>query len=335
MSNFFKKTGTSISIESRYVEGKARGFKHNPEVYDQLGVLKIQKQEVSVMKKSFKAISAQYKKISEVIEKGSKDYLFFITEGRQNPKLGTVYNMYSDYLTKVNESRSTMLAHFNTIEEEWKALSKSDIKAIETKLDHANKALVTRQYYESNKEHNLAKEWDGKYTALVAEFVRMLHEFREKKETLHPQFLLRTIQAELILTRNLLTQADMAANAILQFGPVEPIRNEPFRLVVRDPYPMSEDEKKKLSTESSKNPYAQQVPSGNPYGAVPTVVQTTTVVTTYPRCQALYQFNASHPHELSFNVGDVLNVLDGNGAWWKAELRGQQGMIPSNYVQMI
>lgn len=334
-----------MNIESRYVEGKARGFKHNPEVHDQLGILKIQKSEVSLMKKSFKAVSGSYKKISEAIDKGAKDYLFFITEGRQNPKLGTVYNMYADYLTKANDSRQAMLAHFVTIEEEWKYLSKTDLKAIESKLDHANKALVTRQYYESNKEHNLAREWDGKYCAMITEFVKMLHELREKKETLHPQFVLRALQAELILTRQLLQQADLASNAILQFGPVDPIRCEPFRLIARDPYPMSDEEKKKLNPDN-KNPYAQSPSntSASPYGAQP-VVQTTVVTQTYaqplppkvagPRCQALYQFNASSPQELSFNVGDVLNVLDNNGAWWRAELNGREGMIPSNYVQMM
>jgi hypothetical protein len=36
--NFLKKTGQSASIEARYLEGKARGFKHPPEVAEQLEV---------------------------------------------------------------------------------------------------------------------------------------------------------------------------------------------------------------------------------------------------------------------------------------------------------
>lgn len=346
--NLFKKAGTSMNIESRYVEGKARGFKHNPEVHDQLAVLKIQKSEISVLKKSFKAQSSHYKKVAACITKGSTEYLFFITEGRQNPKLGTVYNMYSDYLTKSNDCRQSMLAHFTTIEEEWKFLSRTDLKGIESKLDQANKALVTRQYYESNKEHNLSREWDTKYCALVTEFVHLLHALREKKESIHPQFILRALQAELILTRQLLQQSELAANAILQFGPVDPIRMDLFRLIAREPYPMTDDEKKR-SAPDSKNPYAQNPSaSSSPYGASP-VVQTTVVTQTYsqpqlptlppvssgPKCQGLYQFNASSPQELSFNVGDVLNVLDNNGSWWRAELHGREGMIPSNYVQMM
>jgi hypothetical protein len=42
--------------------------------------------------------------------------------------------------------------------EEWKSLSKTDLKHCESKLDHANKALVTRQYYESNKDSHVCRE---------------------------------------------------------------------------------------------------------------------------------------------------------------------------------
>jgi len=181
MAKMFAKAGTAMSIESRYVEGKARGFKHNPEVHDQLAILKIQRQEVSALKKNHKALSSCYKKIGEICEKGAKEFLFFITEGRQNPKLGTVYNMFADYLTKAFEARGSAYNNFNLINEEWKFLSKNDLKQIETKLDQANKALVSRQYYESNKDNSNAKEWDGKYATFITDFVKLLHELREKK----------------------------------------------------------------------------------------------------------------------------------------------------------
>jgi len=344
MAKMFAKASTAMSIESRYVEGKARGFKHNPEVHDQLAILKIQKQEVSALKKNHKAFSGCYKKIGELCDKGAKEFLFFITEGRQNPKLGTVYNMYADFLTKASEARTAAYGHLNLVNEEWKFLSKNDLKQIETKLDQANKALVSRQYYESSKDNHNAREFDGKYATFITDFVKLLHELREKKESLHPQFVLRSLQAEIILTKQLLKEVELCAAAVLQLGPVDPIRAEPFRLVPRDPYPMSEEEKKKLHPEN-KNPYAQASPqTSNPYG------QTTTVVTQtysqplptplpqqsrFPQCRALFQFNASSPQELSFNVGDILNLLSTDGAWWTAELLGRQGMIPSNYVERI
>jgi len=354
MAKVFAKVATSASIESRYVEGKARGFKHNPEVHDQLAILKIQREEVSALKKVFKAMTICYKNMAALREKASKDYLFFITEGRQNPKLGTVYNMFADYLTKTGEIWQTCFTHFNDIMEEWKLLSKTDLKNIESRLEHANKALVTRQYYELNKDHHNAKDWDQKYGNFITEFVKLLHELREKKETLHPQYVLRSLQAEMMALRALIVQSDQCAAALLNFGPVDPIKlSETFRLIARDPYPMSEEEKKKLHAASSSNPYAQ--PSGgNPYAqhspAPQSTPQMVVVQTTYqqplppqlppqvpqaPMCRGLYQFNGSTAQELSFNVGDVMRLLNTDGQWWQAELNGRTGMIPSNYVQRI
>jgi len=199
------------------------------------------------LKKSHKTLSMDYKKLAEVVEKASKEYLFFITEGRQNPRLGTVYNMYADYLTKVAEVRNMSNTHFNLINEEWRGLSRTDLKQIEGKLDQANKCLVSRQYYESNKDSHNAKEWDSKYATLITDFVKLLHDLREKKETLHPQFILRSLQAEMIMVRAVLKECELCAAAVLQFGPVEPIKAEIFRLVPKDPYPMSEEEKKNCS----------------------------------------------------------------------------------------
>lgn len=54
-----------------------------------------------------------------------------------------------------------------------------------------------------------------------------------------------------------------------------------------------------------------------------------------PLATALYDFNASDNTELSFKTGDKLTILTQEGNWWKAELRGRQGTIPSNYVQLM
>lgn len=55
-----------------------------------------------------------------------------------------------------------------------------------------------------------------------------------------------------------------------------------------------------------------------------------------PRCRALYQYIGQDVDELSFNVGDVIDILtqDPSG-WWKGRLRGQEGLFPGNYVQKI
>lgn len=55
-----------------------------------------------------------------------------------------------------------------------------------------------------------------------------------------------------------------------------------------------------------------------------------------PRARGMWDFNTVQPNELPFRAGDVLNVIDTSGGdWWTAELNGRQGLIPSNYVQMI
>ncbi|NXO02092.1 MYO1F protein, partial [Rhinopomastus cyanomelas] len=55
-----------------------------------------------------------------------------------------------------------------------------------------------------------------------------------------------------------------------------------------------------------------------------------------PRCQALYQYVGQDVDELSFNVGDVIDILlEDISGWWKGRLRGKEGLFPGNYVQKI
>ncbi|XP_075039111.1 GRB2-related adapter protein 2 [Mixophyes fleayi] len=49
---------------------------------------------------------------------------------------------------------------------------------------------------------------------------------------------------------------------------------------------------------------------------------------------ALYEFNASGEDELSFRKGDILKILGSDDNWYKAELRGNEGYVPKNYVDM-
>lgn len=55
-----------------------------------------------------------------------------------------------------------------------------------------------------------------------------------------------------------------------------------------------------------------------------------------PRCQALYQYVGQDVDELSFNVGDIIDIiLEDISGWWKGRLRGKEGLFPGNYVQKI
>lgn len=83
--------------------------------------------------------------------------------------------------------------------------------------------------------------------------------------------------------------------------------------------------------QSHNQQHYQQAPAPPPpahYNAPPPVPQ-------YPRARALYPFQTQNPNELPFNPGDILNLLNTDGAWWQAELNGRTGLIPSNYVERI
>lgn len=56
------------------------------------------------------------------------------------------------------------------------------------------------------------------------------------------------------------------------------------------------------------------------------------------RAEALYSYKASEddPTEISFNKGDILEIVDSSGKWWQAyRPNGELGIVPSNYLQML
>ncbi|KAG5454276.1 Endophilin-A3 [Clonorchis sinensis] len=55
-----------------------------------------------------------------------------------------------------------------------------------------------------------------------------------------------------------------------------------------------------------------------------------------PRCQALYDFEAENPFELSFHQGDIITLLEQvDENWFLGEFQGQHGHFPTNYVQVL
>ncbi|CAD5222046.1 unnamed protein product [Bursaphelenchus xylophilus] len=52
---------------------------------------------------------------------------------------------------------------------------------------------------------------------------------------------------------------------------------------------------------------------------------------------ALHDFRGEEADELSFTRGQILKVLDKDEDrhWFKAELNGQEGLIPSNYIRLM
>jgi len=54
--------------------------------------------------------------------------------------------------------------------------------------------------------------------------------------------------------------------------------------------------------------------------------------------QALYAYTASpdDPNELSFEKGELLDIVDNKGKWWQARKKdGNIGIVPSNYIRIV
>ncbi|KAG8006505.1 GRB2-related adaptor protein 2 [Nibea albiflora] len=47
-----------------------------------------------------------------------------------------------------------------------------------------------------------------------------------------------------------------------------------------------------------------------------------------------YDFNATADDELSFRKGDILKILSPQDEWYKAEMNGQEGFVPQNYIDI-
>jgi signal transducing adaptor molecule len=61
-----------------------------------------------------------------------------------------------------------------------------------------------------------------------------------------------------------------------------------------------------------------------------------TTAATVSRVKALYDFSPSEPGELPFRRGDVISVLASvYKDWWRGSLRGQTGIFPVNYVEIL
>lgn len=54
------------------------------------------------------------------------------------------------------------------------------------------------------------------------------------------------------------------------------------------------------------------------------------------RVRALYDFTPTEEGELAFQKGDLIRVLDSvYEHWWRGELRGEAGIFPVNYVELL
>ncbi|XP_062411567.1 unconventional myosin-If [Sardina pilchardus] len=53
-----------------------------------------------------------------------------------------------------------------------------------------------------------------------------------------------------------------------------------------------------------------------------------------PRCRALYQYVGQDTDEISFDVGDIIELMNEDpSGWWRGRFRGKAGLFPGNYVE--
>ncbi|XP_052786725.1 unconventional myosin-Ie-like [Mya arenaria] len=54
------------------------------------------------------------------------------------------------------------------------------------------------------------------------------------------------------------------------------------------------------------------------------------------QCRTLYAYDAQDTDELSFNEGDIIDIVTEDSAgWWTGTLRGKDGLFPANYAEKI
>ena len=54
------------------------------------------------------------------------------------------------------------------------------------------------------------------------------------------------------------------------------------------------------------------------------------------QCRALYDYTANMYDELTIRVGDIINIHDKQeDGWWLGELKGQVGIFPATYVEVV
>lgn len=217
---------------------------------------------------------------------------------------------------------------------DMKTVKEKDLVDIQVIHDKVNHALTDARYWRKNANPTKLSEAESRYKQFVGELIDMKNRLLELKETKYPEYLSNWVRAQLEFYQRCLDAAQGLDNALRQFGPVPLTHTEPFN-------PNSVDlGSGDIGSEGDEGPpHAPSSGAGAGYSSAPPPVQRgpppQAPPSAGPRARANYAFAAGSPQELSFNAGDVLNILQQSGDWWMAELQGRRGLIPSNYVSLI
>jgi len=324
---------------------KQSGFDHPPEVEEQMNIMRANRDEIPKLKSKLSTFIEHHKHQAEAENRAAQEFTHQSTQPGQHPILAQILTLFGDAQSGIGADRHVYVAALEAIREEWKGLEAQDLHHISKKQEAANKNLVSYRYWEGRKEHDKSEPFRAGYEQNVADFVTQVQDLREKKEELEPNFILRAIQAEVLFLRSALQHAEQCEASIRRLGPVAPIRYSGWKGLTLgsgrgggggggSDYHESHGgggghtdhpEESHYSTPTSTYGAPPPTPS---YGLAPPPARC-------PQARGLYPFQARSPQDLSFNPGDIMNVTNQEGAWWQAELNGNVGLIPSNYVELI
>jgi len=318
-----QEAATNAGIEAEYLKGKKSGFNHPPEVETQIAVMREIRDEIPVLREDVSTMLNHTKELATAETKTGTDFLTMSEHPSQHPQLKTIMQLYSAILTATASNRFNLHATVEQIKEEWKLMETVDLKEIRVKQDQTNRSWSTKRYWDKEKKPAKSAEFDSRYKCYVSELVHLIHALREKKEDLVPGYILGIIQAEMEFHRKSLEELVKCENTIRSMGRVTPIRFTDYDQFA--PLPNSDDP---TMAQIAPAPSSAPVPS-------PVPIPRSTTHTSGIRAKGVYPFQGQSPDELSFNPGDILNIISQSGDWWTAELNGRQGVIPSNYVQLL
>jgi len=214
-----------------------------------------------------------------------------------------VNGLIESYLLQYTEIERRMDERFNRLSSMDKA--DKDLKYMEQK-SVSNTGISIEDY---RKNCNVLKfNYESLNTELKRDMTNLLEDGKHFLEVLYP--CIANAQLKHINACNESAMAKLTKVASL--STLEKARSYPPKITPN------------ASSAMYFNKPTQSVPAPVPKPAVKTV----------PTARALYSYNSMEPNELSFKAGDVLQIFSQEEGWWKAELNGKMGLVPSNYVQI-
>jgi len=324
----FEDTTIAAGLEAEYLKGKTSGFNHPPEIAEQLEIMRGLRDEIPSLRGRLSDIQSYEKTIAEVEGKMGKDFLEAIDKPMQHPDLKRIYKAVGDYKTNLSGKRFQFQVTLEEIKEEWKNLESRDLHDIKGKQDLSNRAISDNHFWTKKGNMAQAKEKDTHYKMVTGELITLIHELRIRKETLVPQYVLRMVQAEYEFYKAAAEYAEQIEKEMLDIGQVQPI---PFEGVPGFTNLGGGGGGGGGEQSYQQQTYQQQTyQPQTSYDAPPSIPPQT-----QPQAKALYPFDAQNNQELTFKPGDILSIISQDGEWWRARLNGREGLIPSNYVQLL